>query len=85
VVGHRLNFRATPEALDGLGAIRESDWATRQCLHIGESAGAPVHWSAAGEDATIMVGHDDETWDIAVTIPIATVETIVADARAGAW
>jgi hypothetical protein len=32
-----------------------------------------------------MVGHDDETWDIAVTIPIATVETIVADARAGAW
>lgn len=46
-----LNFRATPEELLGLSSIREADWATWRCLHIGESAGAPVHWSAAGEAA----------------------------------
>lgn len=80
-----LNFRAAPEELLDLGSIREADWATRRCLHIGESAGAPVHWAAEGETATIMVGHDDETWDIAVTVPIGTVDTIVADTAAGSW
>jgi len=35
-----LNFRATPEELVGLSSIRKADWATRRCLHIGESAGA---------------------------------------------
>ena len=80
-----FNFRTTPEELAGLSSIRHADWATKRCLHIGESAGAPVHWSAAEQTATIMVGHDDETWDIAVTVPITTVDTIVTDAAAGSW
>jgi len=80
-----LNFRATPEALMGLGSIREADWAMGRCLHIGESAGAPVHWCSAGETATIMVGHDETTWDIAVDVPVAAVETIVAHTVAGSW
>ena len=25
----------------------------------------------------VLVGHDDETWDLALVIPVATVETIV--------
>jgi hypothetical protein len=80
-----LNFRATLEELAGLRSIRDTNWAARQCLHIGESAGAPVHWSAEGETATTMVGHNDETWDIAVTIPVSTVDAIVANAAAGYW
>jgi hypothetical protein len=80
-----LNFRATPEELADLRSIRDADWAARQCLHIGESAGAPVHWSAEGETATIMVGCDEESWDIAVTVPISTVDAIVADVAAGSW
>jgi hypothetical protein len=83
--GWELNFRGTPEELMGLSSIRAADWSARRCLHIGQSAGAPVHWSAEGEVATIMVGHDEETWDIAVTVPVATVETIVADTLARAW
>jgi hypothetical protein len=80
-----LNFRATPKALMGLRSIRDADWTKRRCLHIGESAGAPVHWAAEGETATILVGHDQETWDIAVTVPIATVETIVTATAARSW
>ncbi|MFY9930912.1 MAG: hypothetical protein WAK82_23210 [Streptosporangiaceae bacterium] len=80
-----LNFRATPEALMGLRSIRDADWNNRRCLHIGKSAGAPVHWTAHGESAEILVGHDEETWDIGVTVPIATVETIVADTQARSW
>jgi hypothetical protein len=77
-----LNFRATQEALMGLRSIRDADWTKRRCLHIGESAGAPVHWAADGETATILVGHDEKTWDIGVTVPIAAVETIVTDTAA---
>ena len=80
-----LNFRATPEELVSLDGIRDTDWKTRRCLHVGECAGSRVHWSAQGDIATIMVGEDDETWDVAVTVPLASVDTIVADASAGRW
>jgi hypothetical protein len=30
-----------------------------------------------GDEVTLMIGHDDETWDIAVTFPVATVQAIV--------
>jgi hypothetical protein len=80
-----FNFRATPEQLAGLRSIRDADRATRRTLHVGESAGAPVHWSATDETATVMVGHDEETWDIALMIPTATVDKIAADAAAGLW
>ena len=77
-----LNLRATPGELAALSGIRSADWASRRCLHVGESAGSRVHWAADGEIATIMVGHDDETWDFAVTLPVATVEEIAAAANA---
>ena len=80
-----FNFWATQEDLIGLNSIRDANWLARRCLHIGQSAGAPVHWAAEGETATILVGHDEETWDIALTVPVATVDTIVADAAEGSW
>jgi hypothetical protein len=80
-----FNFRATSEELAGLGSIRDADWLARRCLHIGESAGAPVHWAAEGETVTIMVGHDAETWDIGLTVPVAAVDTIVTDLAEGSW
>jgi len=80
-----FNFRATAADLAGLSSIGDADWQAGRSLHIGESAGAPVHWAAKEETATIMVGHDDQTWDIALIVPIATVDTIVADAADGSW
>jgi hypothetical protein len=32
-----------------------------------------------------MVGRDEESWDIAVMVPVSTVDAIVADAAAGNW
>jgi hypothetical protein len=80
-----FNFRATPEDLAALGAIRDTDWARRKCLHVGESAGAPVHWAAEGDNATILIGDDDETWDIALMVPVVTVDEIVTQSVTGAW
>jgi hypothetical protein len=32
-----------------------------------------------------VVGDDDETWDVAVTVPLAAIGRIVADVSAGRW
>ena len=80
-----LNFRATREELSGLDAIRGADWKTRRGLHIGQCAGSQVHWVIDDDTVTILVGHDDETWDVAVSVPVAIVDQIVADCAAGNW
>lgn len=80
-----LNFQATPEELISLSAVRKTDWTARQSQHVGECAGSAVHWTADGDTVTIMVGDDDETWDVAVMVPVAVVDRIVADTSAGRW
>jgi hypothetical protein len=80
-----LNVRATPEELARLAGIRDADWAARRSLHVGESAGSAVHWSATGDTVTVMVGADDETWDFALMIPVATVDSIVSEAATARW
>ena len=51
-------------------------------LRIGESAGAGVFWSVNGEDdkdtVVILVGDDDETWDISFAVPASTIQEILA-------
>jgi len=75
-----LNLRATAAELATLDGIRETDWGARRVLRVGETAGSRVYWAAEGETASIMVGHDDETWDFAVMVPVATVVRISAAA-----
>jgi hypothetical protein len=75
-----LNVRATREDLLSLQGIRDAVWVDRRSLHVGTSAGAPVQWSASGDITTVMVGDDDETWDIAIQVPTAAIEDIVTAA-----
>jgi hypothetical protein len=83
--GWEFNVQASPSELEQLREIRGADWAARGTLHLGESAGAPVHWAIDGDTVTVMVGHDDETWDIAIQMPVDTVERIVAEVDAQNW
>jgi len=55
-----------------------SHWNERRSITAGTSAGARVFWCANEDTATIMIGHDDETWDIALLMPVAVVEKIAA-------
>lgn len=64
-----------------LDNIRDADWAARRSLRIGTSAGAPVHWVISDDQVMILIGHDDETWDIAVAVPVAAVEQVVSLVR----
>ena len=67
-----------------MDASKLNDVASRSwddgSLRIGESAGAAAWWSVGDDNETVMIliGHDDETWDISIAIPAATIPDIVA-------
>jgi hypothetical protein len=49
---------------------------------VGTAAGADVFWSARDGVVSVLVGHDDETWDIAFVVPVAVVIQLADEARA---
>jgi hypothetical protein len=73
-----LNIRAPVADFVRLHGINDADWDARRSLAIGTCADARVHWAASGGQAMILIGHDDETWDIAVAVPVATVHEIAS-------
>lgn len=72
-----VNVRATPLEFAALAAIRSSTWSSRNSIAVGTSAAAPVFWSCDGTTASILIGSDDETWDVAFAIPVDVVDRIV--------
>ena len=73
-----LNIWAPAADFVRLHAIDDADWNARRSLAIGTSADAPVHWAKNGDQVAILIGHDDETWDIALSVPVATVHEIAS-------
>ena len=72
-----LNVKAQASELLMLREIRNMDWDTRRSAKLGNSAVANVYWCSDGKTATIMVSHDDETWDVAVSVPVELVDDLV--------
>lgn len=79
-----INLRAQANDLRSLRTIRGAAWDARGSLQVGRVAGATAFWSCDGNVATILVGHDDETWDVAITVPVAVVDEIVRQAGSAA-
>ena len=75
--GWELNVRARASEFLTLRDIRAMDWNSRRVAKVGTSAGAGVFWCSDGEAATIMIGHDDETWDLAISVPLGLVDDLV--------
>lgn len=71
-----LNILLTGAEIRSLAEIRNTDWAARKTIKAGESANSAVFWTAENDTAIIMVGHDDETWDFAVSIPTILIDEI---------
>ena len=76
-----LNVRAQVPDFLSLSDIRSMDWNSRRVASVGTCLGAAVFWSSDGDTATIMVGHDDETWDLAVSIAVEVVDDLVRQVR----
>lgn len=74
-----LNIRARASEFLTLRDIRALDWNAREVAKVGTAAGAAVFWCSDGETATIMIGHDAETWDLAISVPVGIVDDLVRE------
>jgi hypothetical protein len=77
-----VNVRASIGDFMKLAEIRSADWTQRRRIAAGESAGAPVFWASVDDHAALMIGHDDESWDVSVALPHEVVDEIVREAAA---
>ncbi len=74
-----LAVRVHASDLAQLSEIDRADWSTRSSLRVGTTLGHPVFWVRGESDVvTVLVGDDDETWELALTISTAVVASIVA-------
>lgn len=48
-------------------------------IRLGRSAGSAVFWSCDKRTVSILIGHDDETWDVGFSIPLATLKAIIRE------
>ncbi|MEQ4714757.1 hypothetical protein [Nonomuraea sp. B19D2] len=71
-----LNIWAPMADLVRLHEIRRADWEARHSLAVGTCANARVFWTVSEDQAVILMGPDDEAWDIAVTIPMTAVDEV---------
>ena len=78
-----LNVWATTDELWKLADIEQTDWVQRRTLQVGTCAHVPVWWNEKDGTVCIVVGNDDVTWDIGVTVPLATVHQLLAELGEG--
>ncbi|GAB2816657.1 hypothetical protein GCM10027176_21690 [Actinoallomurus bryophytorum] len=76
-----LHIEAPRADLERLAGIADADWNARRSLAVGTCMNSSVYWSAdpdpnAADQATLLIGHDAETWDIGITVPQTTVRKI---------
>lgn len=64
--------------IDSIGEVKAFEAkAIHQCT-AGQSAASPVHWKRGDEgDVYILIGDDDDTWDIGLTVNDELVSEIV--------
>ncbi|HZR36841.1 MAG TPA: hypothetical protein VFA75_15840 [Nevskia sp.] len=64
------------EEAEELKLVASSRWEDGS-MQIGEAAGAPVFWSTDDGMVAILIGDDDENWDIALSMPVETMDRII--------
>ena len=65
------------EEIDLFPKVREADWDERGSARIGRCAGLPVFWCADGRGISLLVGPDDESWGVSMTMPLFALDQII--------
>jgi hypothetical protein len=76
-----VNIYGSVDDLLCLSEIRSAKWDERQSIEAGESAGARAYWASVGDHAALMIGRDDETWDVLLTVPFDVIEEVLREVR----
>jgi hypothetical protein len=74
-----LNVTATARELDELRAVGNARWSGRGSLRVGRCVGAPVFWSREDGRLSVLVGPDDETWEVGYWAPESLVAALLQE------
>jgi hypothetical protein len=79
-----LNVRIPSSDVHKLEQVCTASWDARGSVRIGEVVGVPAFWCTdqATHAVDILIGGDDETWDICVTLPPRSVEMVIEEIAA---
>ena len=77
-----LLISISPQELGLLTGAKSADWGQRQSIRAGSLLGVACHWCRGDEANTVqlLVGSDDETWELSLTMPADVIDRIVASA-----
>lgn len=76
---YEINISLRSDEADAMSNVRTANWDERGSLALGRMAGVRVFWCSEKDSVSVMVGHDAETWDLCVTLPIRTLEDILKE------
>lgn len=74
-----LNISVKPEEMGLFSRVLTASWDHRESIRIGSCCDAPVFWCSDFETVSILIGHDDETWDVSFSLPHSVIEDILAE------
>jgi hypothetical protein len=76
-----VNIWVKPEEMDLFSQVQAASWDDRRSIRIGSCFDAPVYWCSDSGTVSILIGHDDETWDVCFTLPQSIIHDIEAELR----
>jgi hypothetical protein len=72
-----LNVSVPASEVAVLRRVPSSPWLPG-AVRAGVSAGSPAFWSAEADGrVSVLVGHDDQTWDFGVSFPMAALDEVL--------
>lgn len=81
--GAELNVSFRPQELEALLALDDAAWLSRGSIRSGECLGHPVWWSCVEQSVSVLVGTDDELWQVGLSdLPLKAVLQVIAEAAA---
>ncbi len=66
------------EEIDLFSQVRDADWQNRGSIRIGKCDGSPAFWCVDAEKISLLIGPDDETWGVAINLPLLALDQIIA-------
>ncbi len=73
-----FNIELQNNCLDALKKIENTPWEDGS-IQLGKSAGREVFWACDEELVSILIGKDDEVWDIGFFLPIEIINNIISE------
>lgn len=71
-----LNLMMLESELELLRSVRESRWLKRGSIAAGNCLGSPAYWSCQDGRLSVLVGPDDEAWEVSYSAPEALVHQL---------